>query len=233
VEFDGAGEVRQRARVGAEAGAQPDRTGGPTAERALQSSQLVLAGRKEKRVGGDLLARIEPHRAAIRGLDREAAPHLRAGRSGMIQQNSIERAARQARRRAWQRGFGHAAARHEPQSADRVRAQGRRIDAQPPQRRQRIPAEEAAADHVLRSGLALDQLGSDAALRQPDRRRRSRRAAADDQGGDLPHRHAARSKRKPSAARPGPKAIATPVSASPCFKRSRSTNIRVEEDILP
>ena len=45
--------------------------------------------------------------------------------------------------------------------------------------------------------------------------------------------HEARSKWKPSAARPGPKASATPLPTSGRPISSASTNIRVEEDMLP
>jgi hypothetical protein len=59
----------------------------------------------------------------------------------------------------------------EAQANNRAGAELRRVDAEAPQRGQRVPAEKAAADDILRTRRPLDQLGGRNRARQPNGRR--------------------------------------------------------------
>ena len=100
---------------------------------------------------------------------------------GHAEQGGVEAAAGQAGRGAGQLGLHHLSPGHQPQPVDRPRAERRGVETELLQRRDRVPAEKAAADQVALAGTALDHHRHRPAPRQRDGGRGAGRAPADDQ----------------------------------------------------
>jgi hypothetical protein len=110
----------------------------------------MFAGGEEQRISGKLLTLVKPD-SQITGLyapDGTAAQKDRASRFCRLKQPGVESPPRQAGGGVGKSGFHYPASGNEPKPVNGPGADGFRVDAKPPQRRQRIPAEESAAHHV-------------------------------------------------------------------------------------
>ena len=167
---------------------QPEAQADRVAFRPAKPAQFMLPGGKEDRVGRYLPA-VGQYASRLPAPRRDAAFDRRAGLRRAGQQRHVERAAGQPGGRCRQHGLGATLAREHHQTLDPVRAERLGIDAQRREPGERGPAQETAAQRILRHaaervaglGVALDQQRPQAVACQPDRSGGTRRTAAHDQ----------------------------------------------------
>ena len=183
------GEVHGRAWAArrAEVGLQADEVAVEAVGAGL-AAQVVLAGRKDQRVGGDRLAGGQPRRPPLGARDRHAPPDLNARRRAGVEHRLVERAAGQRGRAEGQGRAVRPPPRGDPRASERHGAEGGGRDAQSLQLGQGLAREELAADLIVGPVLALDQRDGPPAPREGQRGGAAREAAPDDQDvGALSH----------------------------------------------